>query len=69
MSDGAQKNYESVLKMFKDAPATDRTIPVEEEVEIGTETTIPYENIKDYVEKYLKNFYSLYFIILYLGRQ
>jgi len=52
MSDGAQKNYESVLKMFKDAPATDRTIPVEEEVEVGTETTIPYENIKNYVEEY-----------------
>jgi len=52
MSIGAQKNYESILNMFKDAPATDRTVPVEKEVEVGTEMTIPYENIKKYVEEY-----------------
>jgi NAD-dependent dihydropyrimidine dehydrogenase PreA subunit len=52
LSDKAQENYYNVLNMFKDAPATDRTIPVKEEVEVGTETTIPYENINNYVEDY-----------------
>ncbi|MFX1410544.1 MAG: 4Fe-4S binding protein [Promethearchaeota archaeon] len=52
MSTGSQKNYQSIINMFKDAPATDRTVPVEKEVELGTESTLPFEDIRKYIEYY-----------------
>ena len=52
ISKGTQKNYESILNVFKNLPPTDRTLPVEKEVEVGTETVMPFEEIKRYVEEY-----------------
>ena len=52
ISIGTQKNYDSIIKVFKDLPPTDRTLPVEKEVEVGTETVMPFEEIKRYVEEY-----------------
>ena len=52
ISKGTQKNYESIVNVFKDLPPTDRTLPVEKEVEVGTETVMPFEEIKKYVEEY-----------------
>ncbi|MFX1392893.1 MAG: 4Fe-4S binding protein [Promethearchaeota archaeon] len=50
----SQKNYESISKLYKQVPAVDRTIPVEKEVETGTEIIIPYEEIEKYIEEYGK---------------
>jgi ferredoxin len=52
LSGGTQANYEATIKMFKTLPPTDRTLPVEEEVEVGTEVVMPFEQIKKYVEEY-----------------
>ncbi|MFX1302640.1 MAG: ATP-binding protein [Promethearchaeota archaeon] len=52
ISKGTQKNYESIVNVFKNLPPTDRTLPVEKEVEVGTETVMPFEEIKKYVEEY-----------------
>ena len=52
ISKGTQKNYESIVNIFKNLPPTDRTLPVEKEVEVGTETVMPFEEIKKYVEEY-----------------
>jgi len=49
---GAQKNYDSIINVYKSLPPTDRTLPVEKEVEVGTETVMPFEEIKKYVEEY-----------------
>ena len=49
---GTQKNYDSIIEVFKNLPPTDRTLPVEKEVEVGTETVMPFEEIKKYVEEY-----------------
>ncbi|MFX1501204.1 MAG: hypothetical protein ACFFDH_09620, partial [Promethearchaeota archaeon] len=32
-----QKNYDNIINVFKDLPPTDRTLPVEKEVDVGTE--------------------------------
>ncbi|MFX1325162.1 MAG: hypothetical protein ACFE8N_09400, partial [Promethearchaeota archaeon] len=47
-----EENYETMINTFKNFPPTDRTLPVEKEVELGTETVIPIEEIKKYVEEY-----------------
>jgi len=52
ISKGTQKNYDNIINIFKDLPPTDRTLPVEKEVEVGTETVIPFEEIRKYVEEY-----------------
>ncbi|MHA2089031.1 MAG: hypothetical protein ACW972_12190, partial [Promethearchaeota archaeon] len=44
--------YEAMKDTFKAMPPTDRTLPVEKEVEVGTETVMPYEDISKYVEEY-----------------
>ena len=52
ISKGTQKNYDNIINVFKGLPPTDRTLPVEKEVEVGTETVMPFEEIKKYVEEY-----------------
>jgi NAD-dependent dihydropyrimidine dehydrogenase PreA subunit len=52
ISEGTQRNYDSIINVFKNLPPTDRTLPVEKEVEVGTETVMPFEEIKRYVEEY-----------------
>ena len=47
-----ETNRETMINTFKALPPTDRTLPVEKEVEIGTETVMPFEDIKKYVEEY-----------------
>ncbi|MFX1480178.1 MAG: indolepyruvate ferredoxin oxidoreductase subunit alpha [Promethearchaeota archaeon] len=46
------ENYEQMKDTFKALPPTDRTLPVEKEVEVGTEMVMPYEDISKYVEEY-----------------
>ncbi|MHA1912865.1 MAG: indolepyruvate ferredoxin oxidoreductase subunit alpha [Promethearchaeota archaeon] len=46
------EDYEAIAEMSKNFPATDRTLPVGEEVEVGTEKVIPFEKIKQYVDEY-----------------
>jgi NAD-dependent dihydropyrimidine dehydrogenase PreA subunit len=45
-------SYEAIVKTFKTLPPTDRTLPVEKEVEVGTEAVMPFEDVKKYVEEY-----------------
>ncbi|MFX0187608.1 MAG: DUF362 domain-containing protein [Candidatus Hodarchaeota archaeon] len=50
----SQQNYESISKLYKQVPAVDRTVPVEKEVEVGTEVVMPYEEIEKYLDEYGK---------------
>ncbi|MFX1375750.1 MAG: indolepyruvate ferredoxin oxidoreductase subunit alpha [Promethearchaeota archaeon] len=47
-----ETNYETMINTYKSLPPTDRTLPVETEVEVGTEAVLPFEDIKKYVEEY-----------------
>jgi NAD-dependent dihydropyrimidine dehydrogenase PreA subunit len=52
LKEGTQKNYETIIHQFKTLPPLDRVIPVEEQVEIGTENVMPYEEIKIILNNY-----------------
>lgn len=47
-----ETNRETMINIFKALPPTDRTLPVEKQVEVGTETVMPFEDVKKYVEEY-----------------
>ncbi|MBY8983883.1 MAG: 4Fe-4S binding protein [Candidatus Lokiarchaeota archaeon] len=44
--------YEAMKETFKTMPPTDRTLPVEKEVEVGTESVMPFEDVSKYIEEY-----------------
>ena len=52
VGEGTQKNYDSIVNVFKDLPPTDRTLPVGKELKVGTESVIPFEDVKKYIEDY-----------------
>jgi len=52
LSEQAQNNIESLSKLFRQAPAIDRTLPVEKELEVGEEEVLPYEELEKYFEEY-----------------
>ena len=52
LSEQAQNNIESLSKIFKQAPAFDRTLPVEKELDVGEEAVLPYEELEKYFEEY-----------------
>ncbi len=52
ISEATQRNYGSIINVFKELPPTDRTLPVEQEIEVGIDTVIPFEEIKKYIEEY-----------------
>ncbi len=52
MSHVTQKNYDIVMAAYKNAPAIDRVVPVEEEIEVQEEIVLPQEEIKKIVEKF-----------------
>ncbi|MFX0034507.1 MAG: DUF362 domain-containing protein [Candidatus Hermodarchaeota archaeon] len=54
LSEKAQNNYESISVLFKQALPVDQTLPVEKEVTVGTESVMPYEELKSYFEEYGK---------------
>jgi Pyruvate/2-oxoacid:ferredoxin oxidoreductase delta subunit/DNA-binding HxlR family transcriptional regulator len=47
-----QKNYESFMNAYKQAPPIDRVIPVETQIEPHKEEVIPYEDVTKIVEKF-----------------
>ena len=47
-----EASLKAIMSVFKNLPPTDRTIPVETQVEVGTEEVMPTEDIKKYVEQY-----------------
>ncbi len=49
--EGTQKNYDQMMSELKKAPAVDRVIPVEEELEAKQEVVIPLEEISKIIEK------------------
>jgi len=55
----AQNNVESISKMFKQVPAVDRTVPVEKQIEVGTERILPYEELEKYFDEYSKEEHNI----------
>jgi len=47
-----QENYDTVIDAFKNAPAIDRVIPIESQVEPHEEIIIPSENLEKLIEKF-----------------
>ena len=47
-----QKNYEVVMKAFKNAPPIDRVVPIECQIDPPEDMVIPEEDIKKIIEKY-----------------
>ena len=52
LSEGIQKNYDFAVKQFKAFPALNRTVPVEEKIEVGHEEVIPQEEISKIIDEY-----------------
>jgi Pyruvate/2-oxoacid:ferredoxin oxidoreductase delta subunit len=47
-----QKNYDVVVKAFKNAPPIDRVVPMEEQVDVQEEQVLPQEQVKKIIEKF-----------------
>ncbi|MFX1338352.1 MAG: 4Fe-4S binding protein [Promethearchaeota archaeon] len=53
MSEVTQKNYETVVKGFKNFPPVTRIVPVEEKIEeLPEEQILPYEEVSKIIDKY-----------------
>jgi len=52
LREGTQKNYNTIIDQFKSLPALDRVIPVDEQINVGTEGIMPYEEIESILENY-----------------
>ncbi len=53
MSEATQRNYESVVKGFKNFPPVNRIVPVEEQIEeLPADKVIPYEEVSKIIDKY-----------------
>ncbi len=52
LKEGTQKNYDTIIEQFRTLPALDRIVPVEEQIEPGTESVMPYEEIKIILNNY-----------------
>jgi len=46
------QHYDKLIPQYKNFPPVDRVVPVEQEVEPRDEIVIPYEDVKDIVNKY-----------------
>ena len=51
MIEMTQKNYEQMMAILEKAPAIDRVIPIEEEIETREEAIVPFEEISKIIEK------------------
>ena len=47
-----QSNYDLIVEQFKNGAPFDRVVSIEEEIEIRQEEVLPYEQIKNIIEKY-----------------
>ncbi len=52
MTEVTQKHYDIVMNAFKKAPAIDRVLPVEEEIEVQEEIVLPFEDVNKIVDNY-----------------
>jgi NAD-dependent dihydropyrimidine dehydrogenase PreA subunit/DNA-binding HxlR family transcriptional regulator len=52
LREGTQKNYDTIIDQFKKLPALDRVIPVEEQIDVGAEGIMPYEEIRRIISDY-----------------
>jgi Pyruvate/2-oxoacid:ferredoxin oxidoreductase delta subunit len=53
MSEGTQRNYENIVNQFKNFPAIDRIVPVEQEIEeIPVDTILSSEKVSKIVDKF-----------------
>jgi len=51
-SEITQKNYEIIINAFKNAPAIDRVIPIEETIEPHEELVVPNEKVNEIVNQF-----------------
>ena len=51
-SSGIQMNYEDMVSQLRKAPPINRIVPVQEEVEIGNETVLPYEDVQNIIDRH-----------------
>ncbi len=51
-SSGIQMNYDNMIPQFKNAPPINRIVPVEEEIDIGNETVLPYEVVQNIIGRH-----------------
>jgi Pyruvate/2-oxoacid:ferredoxin oxidoreductase delta subunit len=47
---GTQRNYDTIINAFKNAPPFDRVVPVDEEIEVQEEKIFPFEDVKKIIE-------------------
>lgn len=51
-SNGIQMNYKNMVEQFKKAPPINRVVPIQQEVEMGTELVLPLEDVQKIIEKH-----------------
>ena len=51
-SSGIQTNYDDMVEQFNNAPPINRVVPVQEEVEIGNENLLPFEDVQKIIDKH-----------------
>lgn len=49
---GTQKNYDTLIPAYKDAPSIARVIPVEEEIEVKKEVVLPFDELSKILDNY-----------------
>ena len=50
LAQGTQKNYDNLISEFKKGPAITRIIPVEQELEVKKEVSLPFERVSKIIE-------------------
>jgi len=50
MTELTQNNYDTLVEQYKKVPFMDRIVPVEKQIDVQTESVLPYEEIKKLVE-------------------
>ncbi|MFX0071050.1 MAG: DUF362 domain-containing protein [Candidatus Hermodarchaeota archaeon] len=51
-SSGIQKNYDSMLKEFKNSPPINKVVPVQEEIGVGNEVVLPSMDVRKIINKH-----------------
>lgn len=51
IQEGTQKNYDTIVGQFKNFPAIDRVVPVEQEIEVQQEMVLPPEEVSRLVDQ------------------
>ena len=52
LTQDVQKNYDTIVPLFKNAPPAIRVVPVEEEIDVPEKIVLPYEEVTKIIDKY-----------------